>query len=60
MVAAFFNRIHAKSPINESEDVFKWSLKKNGTFDISSFYHAIRGSVSSGFSWKGIWVVKVP
>jgi hypothetical protein len=60
MVAAFFNRIHAKSPVHESEDVLKWSLKKNRTFDISSFYHAIRGSVSRGFPWKGIWGVKVP
>ena len=53
MVAAFFNRIHSKSPVHDSEDVLKWSLKKNGTFDIRSFYHVIRGSVSSGFLWKG-------
>ena len=41
MVAAFFNLIHSKSPVHESDDVIKWSLKKNGTFDIRSFYHAI-------------------
>jgi hypothetical protein len=58
-VAAFFNLIHSKSPVHESDDVLKWSLKKNGTFDIRSFYHAIRGSRSRGFPWKGIWGVKV-
>ena len=60
MVAAFFNLIHSKSPVHELDDVLKWSLKKNGTFDIGSFYHAIRDSVSSGFPWKGIWGAKVP
>ena len=60
MVAAFFNLIHSKSTVHESDDVIKWSLKKNGTFDIRSFYHAIRGSVCNGFPWKGIWGVKVP
>ena len=60
MVAAFFSLIHSKSPVHEAEDVIKWSLKKNGTFDIRSFYHAIRGSGSNGFPWKGIWGVKVP
>ena len=59
MVAAFFSLIHSKSPVHEAEDVIKWSLKKNGTFDIRSFYHAIRGSGSNGFPWKGIWGVKV-
>uniref|UniRef100_A0A2N9H909 Reverse transcriptase zinc-binding domain-containing protein n=1 Tax=Fagus sylvatica TaxID=28930 RepID=A0A2N9H909_FAGSY len=60
MVAAFFNLIHSKSPVHESDDVLKWSLKKNGTFDIRSFSLAIRGSVSNGFPWKGIWGIKVP
>ena len=60
MVAAFFNHIHIKSPVHDSEDVLKWSLKKNGTFDTSSFYLAIRGSMNSGFPWKSIWGVKVP
>ena len=41
MVAAFFNLIQSKAPVHELDDVIKWSLKKNGTFDISSFYHAI-------------------
>ena len=57
-VAAFFNLIHSKSPVHESDDVLNWSLKKNGTFDIRSFYHAIRGSRSRGFPWKGIWGVR--
>ena len=57
-VAAFFNLIHSKSLVHESDDVLKWSLKKNGTFDIRSFYHAIRGSRSRGFPWKGIWGVR--
>uniref|UniRef100_A0A2N9G3X9 Reverse transcriptase zinc-binding domain-containing protein n=1 Tax=Fagus sylvatica TaxID=28930 RepID=A0A2N9G3X9_FAGSY len=61
---AEFNSNHhkllkSKSPVHESDDVLKWSLKKNGTFDIRSFYHAIRGSRSRGFPWKGIWGVKV-
>jgi hypothetical protein len=60
MVAAFFSLIHSKAPVHEADDVIKWSLKKNGTFDIRSFYHAIRGSGSNGFPWKGIWGVKVP
>jgi hypothetical protein len=60
MVAAFFNLIHSKSHVHESDDVLKWSLKKNGTLDNGFFYHAIRDSVSSGFPWKGIWGVKVP
>ena len=59
-VAVFFNLIHSKSPIHESDDILKWSLRKSGTFDIRSFYHAIRGSRGRGFPWKGIWGVKVP
>jgi hypothetical protein len=41
MVAAFFNLIQSKAPVHELDDVIKWSLKKNETFDIRSFYHAI-------------------
>ena len=60
VVASFFNLIHSKSPVHESNDEIKWSLKKNGIFDIGSFYHAIQGKVSRGFPWKGIWGVKAP
>ena len=60
VVASLFNLIHSKSPVHESNDEIKWSLKKNGIFDIGSFYHAIQGKVSRGFPWKGIWGVKAP
>jgi hypothetical protein len=42
------------------DDKLKWSLKKNGTFDIQSFYHALQGNMSRVFPWKGIWGVKAP
>ena len=37
-----------------------WNLKRNGKFDIQSFYNKIRGTSLSKFPWKGIWKVKIP
>ena len=41
-------------------DRVRWKLKKNGDFDICSFYNELQGSLSIVFSWKGIWKVKAP
>jgi hypothetical protein len=45
----FFHLIHSKSPVHETDDKLNWSLKKNGTFDIRSFYHALQGNMSRVF-----------
>jgi hypothetical protein len=53
-VASFFHLLHDKSPTREEVDKVRWDLKKNGVFDIRSYYHAIRGNVDIVFPWKGI------
>uniref|UniRef100_A0A2N9IY74 Reverse transcriptase domain-containing protein n=1 Tax=Fagus sylvatica TaxID=28930 RepID=A0A2N9IY74_FAGSY len=57
-VAAFFRLLHSQSPKREDDDRVQWGLRKNGVFDIRSFYQALRGHLGSSFPWKGIWRVK--
>ena len=38
----------------------RWKLKKNGDFDIGSFYGALKGSSSTIFPCKSIWGMKAP
>ena len=42
------------------DDGLRWSLKKTGTFDIRSFYMALRDSSTVVFPWKSIWRTKAP
>uniref|UniRef100_A0A2N9HUF8 Reverse transcriptase zinc-binding domain-containing protein n=1 Tax=Fagus sylvatica TaxID=28930 RepID=A0A2N9HUF8_FAGSY len=37
-----------------------WHLRKNGRFDIRSFYDALRDSPHVVFPWKSIWHTKAP
>uniref|UniRef100_A0A2N9IGI4 Reverse transcriptase zinc-binding domain-containing protein n=1 Tax=Fagus sylvatica TaxID=28930 RepID=A0A2N9IGI4_FAGSY len=41
-VTAFLHLLYSHSPVSMNSDILWWRLKKNGLFDISSFYHAIR------------------
>uniref|UniRef100_A0A2N9H9T4 Reverse transcriptase domain-containing protein n=1 Tax=Fagus sylvatica TaxID=28930 RepID=A0A2N9H9T4_FAGSY len=59
-VASFFHILHSKPPIREDDDRVQWVLKKNGVFDIRSYYQALCGNMGMTFPWKGIWGVKAP
>ena len=56
---SFLNFIQARIPRGIGCDSPHWCLKRNGKFDIQSFYNKIRGTSLSSFPWKGIWKVKV-
>jgi hypothetical protein len=56
----FFHLIQSKSLTHEEDDKFKGRLKKNGAFDIRSFYLAICGNLGQVLPWKSIWGVKAP
>uniref|UniRef100_A0A2N9EKG6 Reverse transcriptase domain-containing protein n=1 Tax=Fagus sylvatica TaxID=28930 RepID=A0A2N9EKG6_FAGSY len=43
-VSTFLHLLYSHSPVSMDNDVLWWRLKKNGLFDIHSFYHAIRNS----------------
>ena len=59
-VASFFHILHSKPPIREDDDRVQWVLKKNGVFDIRSYYQPLCGNMGMTFPWKGIWGVKAP
>ena len=40
----FLTLIESKAPLREVEDGSWWHLRKNGRFDIRSFYEALRDS----------------
>ena len=46
--------------MQEVEDGPWWHLRKNGRFDIRSFYEALRDAPQVVFPWKGIWRTKAP
>ena len=59
-VSTFLHLLYSHSPISMDNDVLWWRLKKNGLFDIHSFYHAIRNSPRVSFPWKNVWRSKAP
>ena len=60
LVGAFLHFLESRIPPNEVGDKLWWRLKKNGDFDICSFYGVLRGSSSTTFPWRSIWGVKAP
>ena len=59
-VVEFLTLIESKAPLWEVEDGSWWHLRKNGRFDIRSFYDALRDSPHVVFPWKSIWHTKAP
>ena len=59
-MGAFLHLLESHNPLNEDGDCVRWRLKKNGDFDVHSFYSALRGSSSTTFPWKIIWSVEAP
>uniref|UniRef100_A0A2N9GAG5 Reverse transcriptase domain-containing protein n=1 Tax=Fagus sylvatica TaxID=28930 RepID=A0A2N9GAG5_FAGSY len=59
-VVQFLNLIESKAPLQEVEDGPWWHLRKNGRFDIRSFYDALRDSPHVVFPWRSIWRTKAP
>ena len=59
-VVEFLSLIESKAPLREVEDGPWWHLRKNGRFDISSFYDAFRDSPHVVFPWRSIWRTKAP
>ena len=57
---SFLNFIQSRIPRGIGCDSPHWCLKRNGKFDIRTFYNKIRGTSLSSFPWKGIWKVKIP
>ena len=56
----FLHIVEFSTPSLESEDHMRWKLKRNGDFDIRSFYNELRGPFSVVFPWKGVWKVEAP
>ena len=59
-VTTFLHLLYSHSPVSMDNDVLWWQLKKNGLFDIRSFYFAIRNSPRVRFPWKSVWCSKAP
>ena len=59
-VISFLNLLQSNLPTREVEDGLRWNLKKNGNFDIHSYYDALRASPNLVFPWKSIWRTKAP
>ena len=59
-VMAFLHLLYSHSPVSMDSDVLWWRLKKDGLFDIRSFYHAIHNSPRVSFPWKTVWHSKAP
>ena len=55
----FLHILGYNTPSSDNGDRLRWTLKKNGNFDIRSHYNALQGSFVI-FPWKGIWEVKDP
>ena len=55
----FLHILEYNTPSSDNGDRLRWTLKKNGNFDIRSHYNALQGSFVI-FPWKGIWEVKDP
>ena len=59
-VTSLFTHIYSLVPNEEGGDRMRQSLNGNGTFDVHSFYKAIRCTGRIPFPWKSIWHVKSP
>lgn len=46
------------TPSTKSGDHVRWKWKKNGDFDIHSYYNMLRLHSCNIFPWKDIWGVK--
>ncbi len=60
IVVSFLHLLQSHLSSREVDDGLRWSLKKTGTFDIRSFYMALRDSSTVVFPWKSIWRTKAP
>ena len=58
LVVEFLHILESNIPSTENGDCMRWTLKKNGEFDIRSYYNELWGPFSIVFPWKGIWRVK--
>ena len=52
LVGVFLHQLELHIPLNEDGDPLRWRLKKNGDFDIRSFFSDLKGSSSNAFPWK--------
>ena len=59
-VVEFLTLIESKAPLQEVKDGPWWHLRKNGRFDICSFYEVLRDAPQVVFPWKSIWRTKAP
>uniref|UniRef100_A0A2N9ERZ7 Protein arginine N-methyltransferase n=1 Tax=Fagus sylvatica TaxID=28930 RepID=A0A2N9ERZ7_FAGSY len=59
-VVSFLNLLESKTPVREVEDGSWWHLRRNGRFDICSFYDSLCESSHVAFPWKSIWRTKAP
>jgi hypothetical protein len=59
-VATFLKMLESKSPVREVADGSWWHLRRNGRFDIRSWYDAIRAATPVVFPWRSIWRTKAP
>ena len=58
-IYTFLEQLYSHTPTSYDNDGLWWQLKKNGFFDIRSFY-TIRDSPKVVFSWKSVWRSKAP
>ncbi|GFY85588.1 hypothetical protein Acr_04g0003260 [Actinidia rufa] len=56
----FFRLLQEVHPISQEVDQWRWKRQGNRSFIVSSFYHSLTGLGDPTFSWKGIWVSRVP
>uniref|UniRef100_A0A2N9HW63 Reverse transcriptase zinc-binding domain-containing protein n=1 Tax=Fagus sylvatica TaxID=28930 RepID=A0A2N9HW63_FAGSY len=54
-VTTFLNMLESKSSIREVADGSWWQLRRNGCFDVRSWYAAIRAATPTVFPWRSIW-----
>jgi hypothetical protein len=59
-VMVFLHLLYSHSPVSLDRNIPWWRNKKNGLFDISSFYHAICTRPRVSFPWKSVWRSKAP
>ncbi len=57
-VATFLKMLESKSPVREVADGSWWHLRRNGRFDIRSWYDALRAATPVAFPWRIIWRTK--
>ena len=57
-VATFLKMLESKSPVREVADGSWWRLRRNGRFNIRSWYDALRAATPVAFPWRIIWRTK--